>query len=113
MVTVKNAKELLAKNISVNDTININLSNALNYYLTKNIYSPVNLPLFNQSAMDGYAFKFEDVNKKLTIIDEIPAGSIKNIEIKKEQAVRIFTGAKVPNSCKIPQSIDYFFDFTN
>ncbi len=99
MITVQNAKELLTKNITVNDTINIDLPNALNYYLAENICSPIAIPLFNQSAMDGYAFKFSDIDKKLTIVNEIPAGDTRTIKIKQGEAVRIFTGAKVPDSC--------------
>jgi molybdopterin molybdotransferase len=49
--------------------------------------------------MDGYAFKFQDVNKSLNIVDEVAAGDVRTVEIKQGEAIRIFTGSKVPDSC--------------
>lgn len=67
------------------------------YSLFKDILSPINMPPFRQSAMDGYALCLhEDLEYKL--IDEIKAGDGHQPILKKGEAVRIFTGAPVPDS---------------
>ncbi len=67
------------------------------YELFEDILSPINMPPFRQSAMDGYALHLhEDLN--YTLIDEVKAGDGHQPELKKGEAVRIFTGAPVPDS---------------
>lgn len=49
--------------------------------------------------MDGYAFRFSDWDKKkpLTIAGEIPAGDAITHDLPPNTAIRIYTGAPVPN----------------
>lgn len=76
-----------------------NLYDALDYSTSNNIYSKIDFPPFDQSAMDGYAFRWEDYisNNTIKIKGEIQAGSYFNSKIDKNIAVRIFTGASVPS----------------
>ncbi|SFD04764.1 molybdopterin molybdotransferase MoeA [Algibacter pectinivorans] len=67
------------------------------YFLFKDIISPINMPPFRQSAMDGYALNLHD-NLTYTLIGEIKAGDGHRPTLKKGEAVRIFTGAAVPDS---------------
>lgn len=99
MISVEEAKNLVLTNIQQQEKKRVVINSALNYFLADDVLAPICVPLFNQSAMDGYAFKFEDAHQQLTVIDTIPAGDIREIEIKKGEAVRIFTGSKVPDSC--------------
>lgn len=71
---------------------------AVGKVISAGISSPVNLPPFHQSAMDGYAFRFLDFQKKisLNIVAEVAAGYTHTEKLKKGQAVRIFTGASLP-----------------
>lgn len=99
MISVNEAIEVLVANCSQTEPIEVSLSEAQNLFLAEDIYAPINVPSFNQSAMDGYAFKFDDLESELDIVEEIPAGDIRTIEINQKEAVRIFTGAKIPDSC--------------
>ncbi len=99
MITVNEAKEHIKTEVNRLAITTTKVVEALDYYLAEDIISPVSIPLFDQSAMDGYAFKFEDLNNPLTIVDEVPAGDTRVIDINKGEAVRIFTGSKVPASC--------------
>ncbi len=99
MITVKEALEILITNCKQAKIVNVSLSEAQNLFLAKAIYAPINVPSFNQSAMDGYAFKFVDLKNELIVVEEIAAGDTREVKIKQGQAVRIFTGAKVPDSC--------------
>ncbi|TYA78504.1 molybdopterin molybdotransferase MoeA [Seonamhaeicola marinus] len=67
------------------------------YYLYEDVLSPINMPPFRQSAMDGYALNLhEDLNYNL--IDEVKAGDGHQPILKQGEAVRIFTGAPVPDT---------------
>ncbi|MDF1672289.1 MAG: molybdopterin molybdotransferase MoeA [Vicingaceae bacterium] len=99
MISVKEAIEILKANCNKTEIVEVSLPKSLNLFLAEAIYAPINVPSFNQSAMDGYAFKFEDLESEFAIVEEIPAGDIRTVDIKEGEAVRIFTGAKVPDSC--------------
>lgn len=73
------------------------IEKANGYKLSANVYAPINMPPFRQSAMDGYALNFHD---KLIykVIGEIKAGDNQQPILKKGEAVRIFTGAPVPDT---------------
>lgn len=95
MITVEEAKNKLLKRIRMSSKELIGIDKAIGRVLCEDIYSPISLPSFNQSAMDGYALKLHN-RKKYELIGEIKAGDNPKIGIKKGQAVRIFTGAAVP-----------------
>ncbi|MFD1613801.1 molybdopterin molybdotransferase MoeA [Gelatiniphilus marinus] len=67
------------------------------YFLYEDLYSPINMPPFRQSAMDGYALCLHD-DLTYNLIDEVKAGDAHQPILKKGEAVRIFTGAAVPNT---------------
>ncbi|MEO0549780.1 MAG: gephyrin-like molybdotransferase Glp [Pseudomonadota bacterium] len=67
--------------------------------LSESLTSPVSVPPFDASAMDGYAVRFDDVRQTgrlLSVIDEVPAGSISQVSLGSGQAVRVFTGSPLP-----------------
>lgn len=94
MINVKEALSRVLSNVSALETIEILVENSLGFTLAKDISSPIYLPPFNQSAMDGYAISGDC--KSYKIIDEIKAGDNNSIEIKNGECVRIFTGSKTP-----------------
>lgn len=67
------------------------------YLLFKDVVSPISMPPFRQSAMDGYALNLHD-DLSYQLIGEIKAGDGHELVLKKGEAVRIFTGAPVPDS---------------
>lgn len=99
MITVKDAQQEIIKHTSLAKIIELKLADALNGYLAEDICSPYPIPFFNQSAVDGYAFKFNDSSSSYTVVEEIPAGDTRKITIKEGEAARIFTGSKVPDGC--------------
>lgn len=78
----------------------IPISEALGRVIAKDVLCVKNLPAFNNSAMDGFAVKFEDAGKTLTINKVIFAGD-KGDKVKESlnesECYKIMTGAKVPN----------------
>lgn len=95
MISVEEAIQWIDKQTAPLKTQKVALNNSLNQILAEDIVSPINMPPFRQSAMDGYAIKFSD-QKTYTLIDESKAGDSINVVLKEGETVRIFTGAMVP-----------------
>ncbi len=94
------ALELALENVEqIKDTELVNIEDALNRVVSKDIYALRALPPYNNSAMDGFAFKYSDINSPLKIIAKILAGDIVEPNLKQNECYKIMTGAKVPNDC--------------
>ncbi len=87
------------KNVIINSE-KVNLENSEDRFLYEDVTSKINLPPFNNSAVDGYAVLKADLkNKKPFFCNRrIAAGDNKNIKVKPGEAIRIFTGAKMPSN---------------
>ncbi len=98
MISAEEAKKAIIDNTVQLPVVSKPLEELYGYIAAKNIFSPVNLPPFNQSIMDGYAFIYKDyIGKcKIEIVGEAAAGGVFQFELKSGQAVRIFTGAAIP-----------------
>jgi molybdopterin molybdotransferase len=104
MITVTEAETKILNLINpLKETENITLDNALHRILAKPVNSNLDFPHWDNSAMDGYAVKFEDVKNAqenqpitLTIVEEIPAGYQPKVTLKSGETSRIFTGAMLP-----------------
>lgn len=98
MVTVTEALDIISAVVTATrEQRNCPLEQALDHVLAESIYSPINMPPFRQSAMDGYALSMhESLNYR--VVGEVAAGSSNNPSLKPGEAVRIFTGAPVPDS---------------
>ncbi|MDA9341488.1 molybdopterin molybdotransferase MoeA [Flavobacteriaceae bacterium] len=98
MISVEEAFELLENNvIPTQISILCKTTNALGLVLAEDVSSPINMPPFRQSAMDGYALNIHN-GSSYKIIDEVKAGDGHHPILKIGEAVRIFTGSAVPNT---------------
>ena len=100
MISVGEAKNILAKVCKPLTPATIPLQKAMGLVLAQNVFAAVDVPAFNQSSMDGYAFLFEDWRGTETLMIEgvVQAGSHLESPVQAKQAVRIFTGAAVPKN---------------
>ena len=98
MISVSEAKNIVRTNTEPLIPVTVPLQQAAGLVLAEDIFASVDIPAFNQSAMDGYAFAFGDYSaaNTLQIAGEVPAGVSVNFENVAGKAVRIFTGAPVP-----------------
>jgi molybdopterin molybdotransferase len=88
------------QSFTLSDTETIPLSQGQGRILATPITSNLDFPHWDNSAMDGYAVRFEDVKPTpitLTIVEEIPAGIPPQIALQSGQAARILTGSMLPN----------------
>jgi len=65
----------------------------------ENIFADVNLPPFDNSAIDGIAVKFNENIRSWKLNGEISAGNFRSVEIDENTALSIMTGAKIPDDC--------------
>ncbi|MGK7876149.1 MAG: gephyrin-like molybdotransferase Glp [Xenococcaceae cyanobacterium] len=107
MLPVKQAESIILDLVQPldgqQDNERVNLDTALGRILATPVSSKLDFPHWDNSAMDGYAVRFADVqdcnaNKPATleIVEEIPAGFKPQKSIQPGQAARIFTGSMMP-----------------
>ena len=100
MITVNEAAKIIKEHVQPLSPGSIPLKDAGGLILAEDVFATVDVPNFNQSSMDGYAFRFADLSKgtELLISGEVAAGEERTLEVLPNQAVRIFTGAPLPSS---------------
>lgn len=99
LISVDEAKALIKDRVVALAPSRMLLRDALGLRLSEDIFSPVSMPGFAQSAMDGYAFSWAGYQQfgALQIVGEVAAGAAEaGPRPAPNQAVRIFTGAPVP-----------------
>ena len=97
MVLFKEALDIALNSVKVANKIEkLSLENLLNRILAKDIICIKDLPTYNNSAMDGYAFKYKDINSSLKIATKVYAGDNQKPILKDNECYKIMTGAKVP-----------------
>ena len=97
MIQVEEALSIIAQNSTTMPVQKIQVSKSLGYILAETVYSPIAMPPFRQSAMDGYAFIHSEKHQ-YDIVGIVQAGDHSKIKLKENEAVRIFTGAHVPDN---------------
>lgn len=104
MYSVKEAESIILTQIQPRqETEKVSLEAAFGRILAEDISSDLDFPYWDNSAMDGYAVRYEDVKDTnpenpvtLKIIAEIPAGKVPEKIIQPGETARIFTGAMLP-----------------
>lgn len=76
--------------------VTLKLGDALGCVLAAGAASQVDLPLFTQSAVDGYALRSADAGGALQLVGEVAAGAASMPTVGAGEAVRIFTGGALP-----------------
>lgn len=99
LISIDEALALIQSTPSALTVEQLPLTECLNRYLAQDVYSEVDLPTFSQSAVDGYAICSSSENLQdsvFEVIGEIKAGSELDHQLLQGQAIRIFTGGKIP-----------------
>lgn len=96
MITVNEARQLVYSQAKPLDAVQVPLINATGMVTAADILSPIAMPSFTQSSMDGYAIQLKSIDTIMPIQDELPAGSSKQLALKEGYAIKVFTGGPVP-----------------
>ena len=104
MRSVSEHQRVVSQLISARPAANVGLADSLGLVLADDVIAPLSLPVFDNSAMDGYAVRVEDVigadpakPVKLPVTEDIPAGRTDLLTLAPGTAHRIMTGAPMPS----------------
>ncbi|MGR5130912.1 molybdopterin molybdotransferase MoeA [Vibrio alfacsensis] len=93
--------KMLSRIKPIQTTLALPLADALGFVLAEDILSPIHVPPFDNSAMDGYAIRIQDLESSsiMPLAGKSFAGQPFDGEWPQGTCVRIMTGAKVPQGC--------------
>ena len=95
--------QLIAAALPVRQTETVSLTEGVGRTLCSAITSPIDVPGFDNSAMDGYALHISDFDKmpeRFPVVQRIAAGQTGS-QLGPDEAARIFTGAPVPEGANV------------
>lgn len=103
MLSVHEAATRISGSVRALDPVHVPLTEALGCVLATDAFSPITLPHWDNSAMDGYAVHGDDVSGAsesvpvtLPVVGTIPAGGFASRPLARGEAMRIMTGAPLP-----------------
>ena len=111
MLSVDEALSLILSTINPNRSVTSSLLDANGLTSSKVIKSPISLPTWPNSAMDGYAVISKDIRSAtprvpvaLDLVSTVAAGSPSNIQVTSGKGVQIATGGLIPHGadCVVP-----------
>ena len=102
-LTAREAAVRIVEHVARQPALRVPLDDALDSVLAADVVSPLDIPPWTNSAMDGYATRAEDVRGataerpvRLRVVEQIPAGAMPAVAIGPGECARIFTGAPLP-----------------
>ncbi|HHF0501518.1 TPA: bifunctional molybdopterin-guanine dinucleotide biosynthesis adaptor protein MobB/molybdopterin molybdotransferase MoeA [Vibrio antiquarius] len=96
---VQGQEKILSLVNTVSEIEACKIENAYGRVLAEDIISPVNVPQYTNSAMDGYAIRSDDVDRdSYQVVAEVMAGHAYDQPLEVGQAVKIMTGAPTPRN---------------
>jgi molybdopterin molybdotransferase len=95
-IQIEQALELIAARVKPLREESVPLDDAVGRFVARQVNAPIDLPRFDNSAMDGYAVRASDTPGRLTIVGESAAGAPFTGRVEQGQAVAISTGAVLP-----------------
>ncbi len=111
LLSVQEARQTILAGFVPLATEIVRLEDSLDRVLSQSLRSPLELPPFSNSSVDGFAARAEDIRltsqanpTQLAVIGDIPAGTVPQVHLEANQAARIMTGAQLPGGadCVIP-----------
>lgn len=109
MIPISEALKIIRRETFRLGVETVDLADSVNRVLAEAVAADMDLPPFNRSQMDGFAVRFEDTRNapvKLKIIGEAVAGTGFDGKLKPGEAVRIMTGAPVPEGADAVQKVE-------
>jgi molybdopterin molybdotransferase len=104
MISVDQALEKVLEHVDILESEESPILACLGQVLAEDVFSDINIPPLDNSAMDGYAVRSADTRgasrqspRILRVIDTVAAGVVSRSEVKPGTAVRIMTGAPIPD----------------
>jgi molybdopterin molybdotransferase len=96
MILFEEALEIISKSVFPLASEKIRLEDCLGRVLTTDVFSDMDMPPFDKSAVDGYACRRADLEKELLVLETIPAGKVPSKIIGKGECSKLMTGGMLP-----------------
>ncbi len=109
MIPVDEALALVLDNIDPLPAETIDFAEACGRLLREDVASDIDMPPFPRSAVDGFALRAEDlasVPARLSVVGEVPAGTLPDFRVGVREAAQIMTGAPVPEGADAVQMVE-------
>ncbi|MBK6345755.1 MAG: molybdopterin molybdotransferase MoeA [Bacteroidales bacterium] len=107
MITFEEALALV-DNVDVKPVaVQAALDKVVGRVLAEDVFSDVDMPPFNKSAVDGYACRRSELPGPFTMLETIPAGVLPNRTVAQGQCSKIMTGAMVPEGADTVIMVEY------
>jgi molybdenum cofactor synthesis domain-containing protein len=109
MISVDEALQIVLSRVELLGVERIQLDHAMGRVLAEDVCADIDLPPFDRARMDGYAVRSEDVASapaRLRAIGEIAAGASMAESLGPGEAVKIFTGAPIPQGADAVQKVE-------
>ena len=100
MISVEEAQERVLAEVTLLGSENVVFTEALGRVLRQDIVAPADVPQADNTAMDGYAVRADDIANppvRLKVIENLPAGKVATKRVEPGTAIRIMTGALIPD----------------
>lgn len=100
LMPVEQAMDKLLSSLEpISEKLNVRLEHAIDSVLAVDVLATMDVPPFDNSAMDGYAIRFEDLQFSSTfkLVGESLAGAPYHAQVGSGQCIRIMTGGVLPN----------------
>lgn len=96
MIPFEQAMHIILNDVRAMETERIPFEDSLFRVLAEDVYSDIDMPPFDKSAMDGYACRSADLEQELKVVEVVAAGEIAKNDIIPGHCIKIMTGAMVP-----------------
>jgi len=110
LTPLEEALRIVLESVKPLESERVFIHEALGGVLAEDVVSDTDKPLFDNSAMDGYAVRWDDIKEvpaRLKVIGEYAAGTEENLKVEKGTAVKIFTGAPIPEGADTVVPVEY------
>ena len=101
MIAFEKALELISTDVIQTAAERVGLHAALCRVLAEDVFSDIDMPPFDKSAMDGYACRREDLGNELEVMAVLAAGEPAVREIGPHQCIKVMTGAMIPGGADL------------
>jgi molybdopterin molybdotransferase len=98
MISIEQARQSIQTHTRRLEAVEIPLAEALGRVLASEILADSDYPASACATMDGYVIRADDPPGTFEVIGEVPAGQVPTQALKNGQAMRIFTGAWLPEN---------------
>lgn len=97
VISIDRARDIIASQAQRLPETSVPLGNACGFVLSRGVSADCDHPSTDRSMMDGYVIAAEAAPGTFRVVGELPAGAVTDRVLKEGEAMRIFTGAAIPD----------------